>query len=1156
MSASETGVGEDAGAGADAAARAALLSQRQAADPEASVWVAANAGAGKTRVLVDRVLRLLLAGTRPEAVLCLTFTKAAAAEMANRLYRELGAWAIADDGGLSQRLRALSGREPEASSLPAARQLFARLLDVPGGLRIQTIHAFCQSLLARFPLEAGIAPHFQVMDERSAAELLAAAEAKVLAAAAKGRNAPLAAALDHLVGLVDESAFSALMRELAAARGRLQALLRAHGGEVERVIAATAAALGLQSGEDEARILAAGIADGAFDRPGLARAATVLAEGGKTDQKNADAIAAFLAAGDDRPALFVKYYRPVFLTQTDEPKAERSLASKASQAGDGGLLDILQREQSRLVALDQRLKAARVLAATTALWRLGAALLESYRRAKNAAALLDYDDLILGTRDLLTRTDAAPWVLYKLDGGIDHILVDEAQDTAPEQWEVIAALAAEFFAGAGAVGKRRTLFAVGDEKQSIYSFQGADPAEFARMRTHFAARVQAAGETFRGVELALSFRSTTAVLAAVDAVFAEGPAAAGVTLAGHRVSHIAHRAGQGGRVELWPTMTPQTLPETPVWDAPLDQQAPSSPRARLAVRIADTIAGWLSQGEILASRGRPIRPGDVMILVRQRDAFVDEMVRALKARQVPVAGADRMILAEQIAVMDLLALARFVLLPEDDLTLAEVLKSPLIGFGEEALFTLAHGRPGRLWAALESRRDESPLFARAHGELAACLARADFVPPFEFFAGVLEAGGGRKRLYARLGTEAADPIDEFLARALAFERTHPPSLQGFLHWIEAGGDKVKRDMEQRLDEVRVMTVHGAKGLEADIVFLPDTCSVPEGRHDAKILWQAGPAAAALPLWPVRRANDEALCQAARASARLLREEEYRRLLYVAMTRARDRLYICGFEGGRSRTAGCWYDLVSAGLESLAQEVTTPAGMVRRLDVPQTVPAPAAIAGPPEEAEAGRLPVFGLAPVEPAPPRPLAPSRPDEEEPPAASPLGPDRGRRFRRGRLIHRLLQTLPDLPEADRLAAAARFLAAPAHDLSPAAQGEIATETLALFADPEIAPLFGPSSRAEVPISGLVGTRILAGQVDRLVVTAARVLIVDYKSNRPPPASPDAVPAIYLRQMAAYRAALRRIYPDRAVEALLIWTDGPRLMPLAPALLDPWTLD
>jgi ATP-dependent helicase/nuclease subunit A len=1126
--------------------------QAAAADVEASVWVAASAGTGKTKVLTDRVLALMLAGSAPSRILCLTFTKAAAAEMANRLNARLSNWATAQDGALAQDLVALTGAMPDAALLDHARRLLARVLDTPGGMRIETIHAFCQSLLRRFPIEAGAAPHFEVMDERSAGEALAAAREEVLAAAQGGGE--LGEALAAVTRLVSEVGFDEIMSQLTLERGRLRRVLaRGHA----RFSAELGRVLDVPPGLTEADVIAAGCAVGAADEGALRRAADAMLAGcGMRDQERGQRIAQWLADPASRVVTFPNYLCAFF---TQDGKPFQDIVSKGLAAKAPDVAAAVAAEAERLAAVKRRRSAVALHAATSALVRLGDALLAAYERHKDARALLDYDDLVLKARDLLRRPGVAPWVLFKLDGGLDHILIDEAQDTNPDQWEVVQALADEFFVGEGARAVLRTVFAVGDAKQSIYSFQRADPQAFLRMREHFAARVGAARQRWRVVDLDISFRSTPAVLAAVDAVFARAEASAGVALDGAAIHHRAFRDGHAGLVELWPPVEPEALPEPRPWELPLEQRHARAPQARLALAIARTVRHWLDSGERLASRDRRVQAGDVMVLVRRRGPFVTDLVRALKQAEVPVAGVDRMLLADQLAVQDMLALGAFLLLPEDDLTLATVLKGPLLGFDEETLFTLSHGRAGSLWSELRRRAGEHDGFARAAQMLGDLLARADFVPPYELFAEVLSGGGGRRAVLARLGPEAADPLDEFLAMALAYERIHGPSLQRFLHWLSTGEAEVKRDLDQRgRDEVRVLTVHGAKGLQAPIVFLPDTMQVPT--QPLRLLWTAGD----VPLWRAHKSWDAPPAEQALADAQSKREAEYRRLLYVALTRAEDRLYICGWRNKQTPREECWYNLVAHGLAAAGGarlvdiDLTGIAGSDGwrgpgwRLDSPQravprveAVPLPTDLAAP--------LPGWARQPppAEPTPTRPLTPSQPRQADPAARSPLGGDEGAGLLRGRLVHRLLQSLPELAPAARPAAARRFLALPVHGLDAGQQEALLGETLAVLDHPDFAPLFAPGSEAEVPVVGLLGDRALAGQIDRLVVTQDAVLIVDYKTLRPPPLDEADTPAAYLDQLAAYRAAVAQIYPGRAVRCALLWTEGPRLMPVSAARLD-----
>jgi len=1130
--------------------------QRDAADPAASVWVAASAGAGKTKVLTDRVLTLLLTGSPPTRLLCLTFTRAAAAEMANRIHSRLAGWAVLDDARLTTDLDSLLGRSPKAADLARARRLFATVLDAPGGLRIATIHAFCQSLLRRFPVEAGVPPHFEPMEERAANELMLSAREEVLVHAREGGDRLLADAVGMLARRLGETGFGELLHKIARMRGRFAALEAAEGG-LAGAPARLAARLGIPAGMTEARVIAEACEEAAFDGAALRRAAEALLRGkAKGDKESGQRLADWLAEPERRAERFGDYLL-VYFTGKAEPRAR--IASKTVANAHPDLVEALEKERKRLDVVRQRRVAAAHLEATSAVLHLAGAILGAYARLKEARAVLDYEDLIQRSIDLLEQPDVSPWILFKLDGGLDHLLIDEAQDTNPDQWRVVQALTQEFFAGTGTREIARTVFAVGDVKQSIFSFQGADPEEFLRMRDHFAARAAEAGMGWRTVALETSFRSTDAVLEVVDAVFADGAAADGVALDGAAIRHVPHRRGHAGRVELWPLVPRPQQEESEIWTLPLAPRAASEPETQLAGVIAATIRGWLDRREMLPARGRRIEAGDIMVLVRRRTGLVTALVRALKERGVPVAGVDRMQLTEQLAVEDMIALGNFLLLPQDNLTLATVLKGPLFGFDEARLFALAHGRgKTTLWTVLQRRAEEDAQFRRARDRLVELLRRADFTPPYELFTEVLGPMGGRRRILARLGPEAADPLDEFLAAALQFEEEHPPSLQGFLHWLTAAETEVKRDLDQGAREVRVLTVHGAKGLEAPIVFLPDTTAVPP--HQEPLQWLED----GLPLWLLPGKLSPPLALAARSDADLRREREHRRLLYVALTRAADRLYVCGIEPRKAMPGDCWYELVRRGLGRIEAAAATPRDFTGLPDVEGwagegvvlETPQRAALGGVDRTAEreelALALPAWAQVapPPEPTPPKPLAPSRPSGVEPAVRSPLGGDRGAGYRRGALIHRLLQSLPDVPREERAAAAERFLARPLHGLDAESRTAIAAEALAVLETPEFAPLFAPGSLAEVPVVGLIGKRSLSGQIDRLAVTEAEVLIVDYKTLRPAPASEDEVPAIYLDQLAAYVAAVEAIYPGRRVRAALLWTDGPRLMQMSPAAL------
>ncbi len=1144
--------------------------QALASDPSASAWVSANAGTGKTAVLVKRVQRLLLAGFRPESILCLTYTKTAAAEMQNRLLKDLGKWATSEPEALREQLAALLGGAPSDEDLRNARRLFASALEAKGGLKIHTIHAFCERVLQRFPLEAQVTPHFAVLDEREQAVLRKAAFDFVIARAAEDRDGALGSALARAIAVTSEFYFRKVVDAALAKRAEMERMMAYHDGRTDWAQAECAALkhmLGVAEADEQALIAEMAVLTDAE----IAELLAALAEHSSTDQDaevSASLEAAKSVGGESRASLL----KTVFCTDKHEPR--KRLASAAVARAVPALYARLEAARDRFVPLDLALATLRMAEASGAVLLLADAIQSDYVRRKHAEAALDFDDLIVKTLNLLSRVGAAAWVLYKIDGGVDHILVDEAQDTNPAQWSIVERLAEEFFAGAGASERPRTLFAVGDEKQSIYSFQGADPARFGEIGRAFQRRAEAAKLGFHQVPLNVSFRSTVPVLGAVDAVFAKSAAASGLVFAETSViEHHAFRQGEAGLIELW-------MPEAEAKPEPADAFEPWNEGAAgarsvdaLCRRIAAQIKSWLTDGETLLSQGRKVKAGDVLILVRRRDPFTTPMIRALKREQVHVAGADRMKLMDQLAVQDLVALADVLLMPEDDLALAVVLTSPLFGLDDAALFDLAYKRePRSLWSTLKDKAGSDLRFAEARERLSGWLSRADHLPPYEFFAELLDAEGQlmRRRMLVRLGPEAAEAIDEFLNLALAYDRDSAPSLQGFIDQLRGDDVEIKRDMEQDRDEVRIMTVHGAKGLEAPIVILPDTCMAP------RLQWPRlfplprpgmAPDEVAHFVWPPPGYSNLSALADSKAGAEQADREEYHRLLYVAMTRARDRLYVCGWQGQKDKPEGeSWYELIREGLGGLLAEVVSPDGLaVRRMDSPQTNPVKGA------EAEITRpspppLPDWALTPAWPERARRrLTPSRltppPDGCAEGASAwqpPLGPralSADHRFARGRVVHALLQHLPEIDPEHQERAARSFVSARGLGLAPELKEEIVAETLAIARNPSFAPLFRPGSLAEVPVVAKIGDDEdgfeLEGQIDRLAILEDGLLILDYKTNRPPPKVVEDVAEAYIEQLAAYRLALKRLFPGRSLRAALLWTDGARLMEIPSTSLD-----
>jgi ATP-dependent helicase/nuclease subunit A len=1117
--------------------------QASAADPSAHAGLSASAGTGKTQVLTARVLRLLLQGARPESILCLTFTKAAAAEMANRVGDRLAKWVRLKDSELSTDLLHLR-ESNDPVTRQRARQLFARVLDCPGGLRIQTIHSFAQSLLAAFPMEAGIVPGFQPIEGRAEQELVRRTLADLLTDAEAHGDEQLITDVQCLSRRLGETG---AVEYLQACAGRAEALAELGAGETIEPRLRRMMELPEGSPED---YIAANCGDDGFDCDLLRAVADANRRwGAQTGIAHAEAIEEWLALTPIERAAQLTKLRKVVLTdkQTLRVSAGQTKAEPHYESHAGRLANLI----GELLRIQN---GARVASDMAAGLRAGQAFAAAYTRAKRTVAVVDFNDLIGWTRRLLATPGMGDWVRYKLDRQIDHVLIDEAQDTNADQWEIVRHLVDEFFSGSSEAEARwRTLFTVGDFKQSIYGFQGTDPHEFDEARRDFRARsdalrdaedlFDAAGQRaleFRDLSIVASFRSAQPILDTVDAVIDElGYSSLGLPDPPPR--HRAFHSGRAGQVELWPPLAAEIESEE---DQGEERWVDMRDRA-YATQLAQRIAELVEQAPVLPSTGRKLTPGDILVLVRSRGELASLLVARLFSAGVPVAGLDRLHLHEPLAVQDLLAAVRFAVQPADDLSLACLLVSPLFGWDQDQLRDLAYGREGSLWGELRERAQNSVLFEDAYRQLAELLRIADFVTPSRFLETILSGPlQGRRNLYARLGKASRDPIDELMNSALEFERNEVASLDRFLSWFSRGEVDVQRDPGMPGNEVRVMTVHGAKGLEAPVVIIADATADPArlGRVPLTVSHDL-PGVRALPF--LRPKKDERVSPFAELIA--LQEErdleEHWRLLYVAMTRAADRLIVSGVAPRKDRPANCWHRAVEQALASLGAAGTDEGGLVfGRADTksarPERTKSPLSQIVIP--AWAGRP-----APKEARPPQPLAPSAiavDDEAVPPPSETMRAA----ARRGVLIHQLLERLPPVPDSTRYAAALRWLERSGGVSAPAERDELAELVCGLLADPRFSDLFGPQSLGEAPLAAtLPDGRVIAGTVDRLLIGDEEIQVIDFKTGRVP-AEQAQIPASHQAQMSAYAEALRVIFPGRTVRAALLYTSGPRLFELA----------
>ena len=1099
----------------------ATQAQIQAALPDTSTWLAANAGSGKTRVLTDRVARLLLDGVEPQRILCLTYTKAAASEMQNRLFKRLGAWAMLEEQDLSQALRDLGIEGPiDANRLRDARTLFARAIETPGGLKIQTIHSFCASLLRRFPLEAGVSPQFTEIEDR-AADLL---RADIIDTMAEDGDAEVITALaQHYTG----EDFGKLSQSVVKYRDGFTSALDWAGC--------------LELFDQPASVTEDTIAAQVFlgsEQDLLDQLIPVLANGGTNDSK----AAAKLQSIGSLNFASLPLFEAVFLTGSSAkaPFAAKvgSFPTKASQQNLSDAMPAINAWMQRVEDARAQRLALSAARKTHALHQFAVQFLPRYEQAKTLRGWLDFDDLIDRARALLSDEKVAAWVLWRIDGGIDHILVDEAQDTSPAQWDVIRKLAAEFTSGQGARAEdTRTIFVVGDKKQSIYSFQGADPRQFDQMQTEFAEKIRAVDRAFQTQTLAFSFRSASAVLDLVDRTF-DGQEDAGFT---QDAAHIAFKDHLPGRVDLWPVIDPQPDEDEGPWYEPLDRKGSHHHTVLLGDRVAQQIKQMIDTQVAVpddsAENGRfmrPVKPGDFLILVQTRGPLFAEIIRACKTHGLPIAGADRLKVGGELAVRDLAALLSFLAVPEDSLSLACALKSPLFGWSEQALFTLAHHRTqDHLWQAL---RDQSAAFPQTMAIINDLRRNVDFLRPYDLIERILTRHKGRRHLLARLGAEAEDGINALLSQALAYERNAVPSLTGFLSWMETDDLEIKRQIDSNSNQIRVMTVHGAKGLEAPIVILPDCGKRQNAVKDDIIkmgdtpVWKSAADASPRPMADAIDAIKEA------------QQQERLRLLYVALTRA-EKWLIVAAAGELSKENDTWYQMVDAALDAEGASAAVQGQLpVKRLQNGNWS-APSALPPAQDTSKEMTLPAFfnHAAPKPVEKPKTVSPS-----DLPGLKALAGETGRSTEEakayGSLVHSFLEHLGPVPPA-HWAEVAAHIKSP--DCSEDDHAQARTEAEKILSDPALEYLFDASGLSEVPITADFGNARLNGVIDRLLITADTVLAVDFKTNQTVPAAAQSCPDGILRQMAAYYVALQQIYPDRTVQTAILWTNTAQLMHL-----------
>lgn len=1153
------------------------MAQSKATAPDSSVWVSANAGSGKTYVLARRVIRLMLEGTEPSKILCLTFTKAAAAEMSNRVFELLGNWTALEDEALGAQINEITQQTPTRKQLERARKLFTMALDTPGGLKIQTIHAFCGALLHQFPLEANIPANFRQIEEAEQKGLLADAQSNiVLASIGKGSlglnsTKRLANAFEIVRNYASESSIETALSEIISKRNELSNWL---SDDIDENMTSLWSQFGLTRSDELESFCEKFNTESLFSDPDLKE--IQIAGYQFNENQNPYKISQKIEELFGQTSLSDRFNSRLNLFLTKDFKPSKQFGSKRF-TDDLGIREKFVAEQELLLKQFDKIKTFECLKASESIFIIAKSILTEYETLKRRRGLLDFNDLIQKSVLLLTRTNIHAWIQYKLDRGIDHVLVDEAQDTSRLQWQIINAITEEFFAGNGVSEKERTIFIVGDEKQSIYSFQGADPAEFDDQRQALEKKSAGIDKKLEPVTLNLSFRSTREILSAVDQVFSIAENQSGFNLWDTSTSHTTIRNGRG-EVILWPLVEKPEKQKKEHWLTSLDERGQEA-ETILANRIALEIKGWIESEEKLPSRDRPIREGDILILLRKRGRFANAMNRALKQQGLATAGADRLKLTEHIISEDLTAIGSFATMQIDDLSLASILKCPLFEFTEDELFDLCYDREtNSLYEHLKNCHFENEVLQAkleaAQNILKSILKSAERVPVFEFYSAIFVKYDLRKKYLSRLGSEAEDIIDGFLQAAIEHDSNLGTGLADFIEWLEESEPELKREIDMKSNEVRVITAHSSKGLEAPIVFLVDPGSkIVDTKQLPKIASLSAQSEKKSYIWQPTKDKNILASQPFYENEIDAAGGEYKRLLYVGMTRAEDRLIICGYHNPNDKHDH-WYKMVETGLKAepidsrdqgRLETVERRDGQFSRYWKLENENKKEVKEKPRTEATSvvGEVPSWLFKKVENEAPlaRPLTPSGVlnllDIESEKSTNTFAPDKdgASALEYGNTVHALLQAVPMVGKEKYETVIEKYFENFGETLNSEQRQKAKLEILNLMAHPDSTMLFGENSKSEVSLNGRVKLgkkeHIIHGQIDRLVEEDEQIILADFKTNFSPPKQVVDIPSAYLAQLGLYRLLLREVYPNRLIKTYLVWTSSTDIMQVPDDLMD-----
>ncbi len=1068
------------------------LPQLKASDPNISVWTMASAGTGKTKVLIDRLMKLLVRGANPQKILCLTFTKAAANEIKLRINQEIERWSKSDDDELQLMLKNLFGFDPKKQFLSKAKNLLPELFKSPEPIKICTIHAFCQYVLKKFPIEAGISPTFKIIDELLMHQVLEKLK-KELFFEKSCKNA-----IKYFAQNFHETTIDEILHEIIS--GKFLSLTDSFSdAQTYKGYLSQKIGIPMNNTEDIVQSYVLNIP--------IKEQISLKSENSK-DAEIINSINAYLSLSLKEKIRRWRNLNAIFLN-TDQNKRV-SILSKKTKDQNPHLAELLKEWQINFANLIKEIANNTALNASCYLYEIAESLLAKYQSFKVQNEYLDYEDLVFFTNKLLSKSIDKDWVLYKLDGGIDHILVDEAQDTSASQWHVIQNLISDFFSGQSRQDDR-TIFVVGDEKQSIYSFQGADIKALQNTKYLISSGMKNANKDYKNVQLTNCYRSTQVVVDFIQKSLNQSSA-------NFKVPDVkSMRPTSLGRVELWPMLPQLGQKKGAFWPAPTQIHTHEATKVQVSRIIASYVKNLLSKKIILPSTKAAIKESDITILVQRRNAFTDLLIDSLRKEGLSVCGLDRIKLQSNLSILDVIAIAKFVLLPSDNLNCAIVLKSPLFNLKENELHEIVFGKT--IWNNLCS--STNPVHKEIFSKMQDILKLYADYSVSDFFFLLLDCLGLRTLLLEANCKSDDQVIDEFLQVTKRFESEIGGNLYNFVDWFENNELQVKRDP---LSEggIKIMTVHAAKGLESSVVILPNAISL--NINENRICWIEDDCVLFLP----RDKSD--LITSYKALEEEKSYQEYLRLMYVALSRCKDYLIICSDSSHKEAHKSSWYSIASNAIMqlgvSIKSELLEQLGLKGNIWVLQS-----------QDFEICKKNEELLAPKTK---ESLITQKWSQGSPSAtalsqiASPPLEEEDSAALYGSIVHKLLEESAngELPQEIFN-----------HPLLFRLSLEERTKTISrlknLFSTDFWQGLFNDKVYTEVPFFDHKNDQSFVGRIDLLAVSEFEVRIVDYKTDAFVPKSEKDIPTKYLEQMHRYKTAISKIYPNQKISAFILWFEN-----------------